>query len=403
MHFRFFRRIVTAFLLVSLVIIYAFLFYVSNNEEPSPTPRFENGLPVLSFELKAAESTSGSGQTHAQTHSELDNHQMLPDRSTMKPDPHPKTEKRRSLLIFGDDRSGTTFLTRMFSEDPQNFAVYEPLWITHWWKKFPEVVYGNWEKNVRDVISSLLTCHFPHSAAGTRFLAYTKKKWADGLFHNPFIVPPFCNQDGAENCPHLSSKFAEEVCVTKFKHSVVKAALVRVPDRKLSKLIPQILKDNPETEIKVLHVVRDPRGSVNSRINSKWIPDYQSKAFPALVRDTCQGITPNVKFGQSLEGWIRDRYKLVRYQDIANTPLKTAQELYDFAGFQMPESLKDWIIESTNPSEDKLAKEAKKVFSTIRNSTANVEKWRQQSSIERNRIIQRECSELFDLLELDRL
>jgi len=39
----------------------------------------------------------------------------------------------------------------------------------------------------------------------------------------------------------------------------------------------------------------------------------------------------------------------------------------------------------------------------VRNATANVEKWRKESPIERIRIIEKECSELFDLLGLERL
>ena len=46
-----------------------------------------------------------------------------------------KPEKRRSLVIFGGDRSGTTFLTNLFCEDPNVFSVYEPLWITRDWSR----------------------------------------------------------------------------------------------------------------------------------------------------------------------------------------------------------------------------------------------------------------------------
>ena len=190
-----------------------------------------------------------------------------------------------------------------------------------------------------DLPSALLTCKFSHTVAGTRFLAYTKKKWANGLFHNPFVVPPFCNTANATDCPFLSAKSAKEICATQFKHSVSKVALVRVPRHRLSSLIPQIFEGNPETDIKVVHLVRDPRGSLNSKINSRWIPDYTSNVFPKLVRNSCKDITSNVRFGRSLVGWQKHRYELVRYKDLAGAPLKTAQELYDFACFEMPESL----------------------------------------------------------------
>ena len=316
-----------------------------------------------------------------------------------------KPKKRRSLVIFGDDRSGTTFLTHLFSEDPDIFSVYEPLWITRDWSRAKAG--RNLTKDVRDVISALMSCHFIDKPTALKFLASTSKKWAPGLFKNPFQSPPICNKTNEEkkSCPDPATipKVIEEACSRHFKHSVTKVAIVRVPERKLSNIFPQIIYDNPDTEIRLLHVVRDPRGSINSRINLRWINDFQSPHFFHQPRATCEGITQNVKYGASLEGSLKQHYKMVRYKDIASSPVKTAQEIYTFAGFEMPESLIHWIVQTTNPSKEALLQESKKAFSSVRNATANVEKWRREAPIERTRIIERECSELFDLLGLDRL
>ena len=69
----------------------------------------------------------------------------------------------------------------------------------------------------------------------------------------------------------------------------------------------------------------------------------------------------------------------------------------------MPASVIHWIVKSTQPSKELLAKEAKNAFSPIRNASANFEKWRREAPIERTRIIEKECSELFDILGLERL
>ena len=112
-----------------------------------------------------------------------------------------KTEKRRSLVIFGDDCSGTTFLTNLFSEDSNISAMYEPLWITRDWSR---VEAGrNPSKDVRDVISALMSCHFIDKPTALKFLASTSKKWAPGLLKNPFLSPPICNKSNEETrfCP----------------------------------------------------------------------------------------------------------------------------------------------------------------------------------------------------------
>lgn len=314
--------------------------------------------------------------------------------------------KRRSLVIFGDDRSGTTLLTRMFSEDTNIFSVYEPLWITRQWRATERD--RDHMGDVTDVVGALMSCHFVDNPTAMKFLAHTSKKWAPGLFKNPFQSPPICNgtEKGKRACPSPETvpRLVEEACSRHYKHSVTKVAIVRVPERKLSNIFPRIIYDNPDTEVKILHVVRDPRGSINSRINLGWIKEVdKAKNFAAWPKDTCQAITQNVKFGASLDGSLKNNYMLVKYKDIASSPVLTAMKIYKFAGFEMQESLIRWIIHATNPSKETLDKEAKKAFSSFRNSTANVEKWRQESPIERTRIIEQECDELFDLLQLERL
>ena len=314
--------------------------------------------------------------------------------------------KRRSLVIFGDDRSGTTLLTRMFSEDSNIFSVYEPLWITRKWRTTESD--RDQVKDVTDVVGALMSCRFVDNPTAMKFLAHTSKNWAPGLFKNPFRSPPICNgtEKGNKACPSPETvpRLVEEACSRHYRHSVTKLAIVRVPERKLSNIFPRIIDDNPDTEIKVLHVVRDPRGSINSRINLGWITDVdKAKNFAAWPKSTCEGITQNVKFGASLEGSLKNNYMLVKYKDIAFSPVLTAMKIYKFAGFEMQESLVRWIIHATNPNKEILDKEAKKAFSSFRNSTANVEKWRRESPMERTRIIEQECGELLDLLHLERL
>ena len=331
--------------------------------------------------------------------------QTLHDRSNSVDPTTTKTVKRRSLVIFGDDRSGTTFLTRMFYEDSRIFTVYEPLWVTARWSK--SEAGRDRVKDVNEVIGAVMSCQFVDNPIALKFLESTSKKWAPGLRSNPFRSPFICNKTGKEpmSCPESGSlpNVVQDVCLRHFKHSVTKVAIVRVPDRKLSHIFPKIIHDHNDTEVRLLHVVRDPRGSVNSRINLRWIKDYQSRGFLLLPRDTCEGILQNVKYGASLEGSLKERYKLVRYKDIALFPVKTASEIYKFAGFEMPKSVVHWIVKSTQPSKELLAKEAKNAFSPIRNASANVEKWRREAPIERTRIIEKECSELFDFLGLERL
>ena len=319
-------------------------------------------------------------------------------------------EKRKSLLIFGDDRSGTTFVTKMFAADPQMFTVYEPLWVTKkWFQQMGLLELENQERTVVDVVNALLSCQFTQSEAAKSFLAHTRTSWVgNGVFErNVFRTLPFTNgtQSGKLFYPQLSShpKFAEDVCLNKFNHSVVKVGQVRVPRESISTFIPRVFRENPDTDIRVIQIVRDPRGSISSRIRNGWLPDFTYKGFPGRVDKICRKITANIKFGRDLQHqeWLKERYMEIKYREIATMPITTAKKIYEFAGFELPDSLIDWIVSSTNPDEAQLEQAIENPFSHIRDSSNNYLKWRKESPIKRVRVIEQQCKELLNLLRLD--
>ena len=312
------------------------------------------------------------------------------------------SDRRRSLLIFGADRSGTTFISRMFSEDPQVFMIYEPLWVTKRWRKNePE---KDWSNSELHLVNGILSCNFPDFPKATLFLNHTSRNWAVAPFKNPFQTPNFCNvsDTGRLLCPNLLQmpKFAQERCATMYKHSVTKAAQVRAPDKMLSSIVPQVFLENPNTDIKVIQILRDPRGNFNSRVQLGWIPNHNASGFIYPVRYTCEKIAQNVKYGRSLPEKYQDKYMEVYYRDIALYPVKTAMRIYSFAGFEISEDVIKWVVFNTNPSEEALARESGRYHSSVRNSTANVYKWR-SAPAEQNRIIERECKELMQLLGIE--
>ena len=330
--------------------------------------------------------------------------------SKLRPsDQHPK-KKRRSLLIFGDDRSGTTFVTKMFAADPQMFTVYEPLWVTkEWFNQLGIVDPRDKDIIVQDVVNGLLSCHFTQSQIARSFLAYTHPSWvAKGVFEkNVFRTSAFSarTKSGKKFWPDLYKypKFTEQVCLNKFNHSVVKVGQVRTPRESIFTFISSIFDENVDTDVSVIQIVRDPRGSINSRIRSGWISDFTYTGFPLSVSSLCRKIVTNIKIGRKLHSVesLRNRYMEIRYKEIATMPVATAKKIYQFAGFEMPDSLIDWIVRSTNPEQKQLAAALENPYSHVRDSSANYLKWRRESPIKRVRIIEQQCKTLLDLLGLD--
>lgn len=403
-HFRFCLRLLFAVVIACAVFLVADLLY-GNQQQTIVTDSFKT-LQTSFLSNSGNELTKSDPLSDKDDFIELD----VPSTTETRRDNFPTTpttssdssDRRRSLLIYGADRSGTTFISRMFSEDPQVFMIYEPLWVTKRLRKAePET---DWSKSELELVNGILSCNFPDFPMAKLFLGHTSRNWAAAPFKNPFQTPNFCNvsDTGQLSCPNLLQipKFAQERCFTMYKHSVTKVAQVRVPDKMLSSIVPQVFLDNPDTDVKVIQILRDPRGSLNSRIQLGWLPKHTSPGFVRQVRYPCEKIAENVKYGRNLPEKYQDKYMEVYYRDIATNPVKTAMRIYSFAGFQISEDLIKWIVFNTSPSEEALARESGKSFSSVRNSTANVEKWR-SAPAEQNRIIERECKELMQLLGIE--
>ena len=348
---------------------------------------------------RAAETTGRPADT-TRTTADTTQSPANPTRRSTDPTRRPA---RRSLLIFGHDRSGTTFISAMFAKDPKIFMVYEPLWITRRWDKCSQCELK--------VVSSIVACNFTRSPVSTKFLSYTSYPWTGALPVNIFKSSKFCNTSmdlkSEISCSELGKhpEYVDNVCNSKFEHSVVKVSPVRLPQEKLANLVPQVLLENPDIDLRVLHLVRDPRGGINSRINIKWMKDYPNPHLARTARKLCDTIVANLQHADRTltELKLKHKYKMVLYKQIADDPLGTSKDIYNFAGFDMPVETEKWIIESTTPSKKKLKEEIKQPYSTVRNATGNADKWRQDAFFQRNKVIERECKPLMELLGLERV
>ena len=145
-----------------------------------------------------------------------------------------KPQRRRSLVIFGHDRSGTTFISAMFAKDPRMFLVYEPLWITQEWRLYEAGF--NCSKCELEVVSSIVSCNFSRSSASTKFLSYVEYPWTGALPVNIFKTKNVCDNEKSEvDCPALRKNpgFVDHVCKENFKQSIVKVSPVRLPQEEL--------------------------------------------------------------------------------------------------------------------------------------------------------------------------
>ena len=313
-----------------------------------------------------------------------------------------ETRKRRSLLIFGQDRSGTTFLSTMFSKDPQMFMVYEPLWITTRIRRMNDRLL-NLSRVESGVTGAILGCKFSKSLAAKKFLSFANRPWTGAQPNNVFTSQPFCNKTREQHmysrlvCRNLSQipELVDKVCDA-YKHSVVKVSPVRLPHEKMDNLIPQVLTENPDVDIRILHVIRDPRGNINSRIDINWMKDFPSPTLAEDAKQLCDKTYTNLFYVKTTlrRLGLEHRYKLILYQKIADDPIQAMHDVYDFAGFEKSAAVEKWINKTTHPTPEQLKKALIHPYSTVRNATGNADKWKKDEFFERNRIIEQQCEPL---------
>lgn len=184
---------------------------------------------------------------------------------------------------------------------------------------------------------------------------------------------------------------ASESCLSKQHHAI---KTVRV--RQLDTLRP--LVEDPRLDVRVIQLVRDPRAILASRMvafSSKyrtwkaWAQDGQVPEDDEEVKrlkGNCDQIRMSAEVGLSQPRWLRSRYMLVRYEDIARYPMQKAEEMYRFAGIPFSPQAREWILRNTQTT-----REASGIYSTQKNSSEQAEKWRFSIPFTLAQVVQRVC------------
>ena len=112
----------------------------------------------------------------------------------------------------------------------------------------------------------------------------------------------------------------------------------RVAEHRVTKVLrlsldntEDLLRDNPR--LKVIHLLRDPRGTINSQIKTRWFP-FSDKSQEAVRNDAdalCSRMLHDIKAGTRLMRQFPNRAKIIHYEDFNDT-IELAQYLYDFLG-----------------------------------------------------------------------
>ncbi|XP_037322373.2 carbohydrate sulfotransferase 3a [Pungitius pungitius] len=313
---------------------------------------------------------------------------------------------RKHILLMATTRTGSSFVGEFFNQHGGNmFYLFEPLWhVERMLTAASEANNGTVSAGIyRDVLQGLFLCDFSplekfisppprDHVTPALFRRESSLSLCEESVCSPVIKDVFeryhCKM---RRCGPVNLTLASESCLSKQHHAI---KTVRV--RQLETLQP--LVEDPRLDVRVIQLVRDPRAILASRMvafSSKyqtwkaWAQDGQVPEDDEEVKrlkGNCDQIRLSAEVGLSQPPWLRRRYMLVRYEDIARYPMQKAEEMYRFTGIPFSPQAREWILRNTQTT-----REASGIYSTQKNSSEQAEKWRFNIPFALAQVVQRVC------------
>ncbi|TSS97538.1 Carbohydrate sulfotransferase 2 [Bagarius yarrelli] len=339
----------------------------------------------------------------------------------------PQTRKRQLVYILTTWRSGSSFFGELFNQNPGAFFLYEPMW--HIWQKLYPGDALSLQGAERDMLSALYRCDFSVFQLYNTQLGknLTTLEIFGALFNKVICSYPLClfyrkdvvgmvDDKLCKKCPPQSLQALEEQCL-KYDTIVIKG--VRILD--INVLAP--LLEDPSLNLKVIHLVRDPRAMAHSRIRSKLglvrenlqviksrnpkirhfpIADLKHKANKDIsdyyaigaLEVICEHVSKTLKTVLSSPSWLKGKYMMVRYEDLVENPVSTLKRVYQFVNLTASRNMEAFVVYMTNGHSNS----AQPFQVSPRNATMAASTWRTLLTFQQIRQVEDYCRHAMSVL-----
>ncbi|XP_063791823.1 carbohydrate sulfotransferase 4-like [Pseudophryne corroboree] len=308
------------------------------------------------------------------------------------------------ILILSSWRSGSSFVGQIFNHHHNVFYLFEPGYSV--WMRFKKESAALLHYPVRDLFRSLFTCdvsplqqYLPNGGQHISDMGFFTESRA-------LCFPPACSayipsegfdrQTCFHRCRNATLDKMEKAC-RMYSHVVMKT--VRVLD--LSVLLP--LFQDPALDLRILHLVRDPRAVASSRkyfslsvenlIVLKGINKDNKVTTDQVMMKICNAQVSINQVAKAVGHLLPRRYMLIRYEDLVREPIFNVKQMYDFADLKLNDKLEGWIYNITH---DK-AKPKGRFMSFSKQSAKVAQKWRTVMDFQKVKEIEQNCKAAMDL------
>ncbi|XP_077984612.1 carbohydrate sulfotransferase 1-like [Glandiceps talaboti] len=270
------------------------------------------------------------------------------------------SERNVKIIIIAKMRTGSSFVGEFLNQHPDFFYLFEPFLVINQMVQNNVIQKRSFPAEILKLLGKLLNCD-----TSDYFVGYlNREKWM-----------------GVQQSNSLPNEFTKEAfrneCSRKPYFAIKSIRIESIRD-----LWPFIR--NSSQNVKIIHLVRDPRGMVHSRIKLKYMNAKRIYGMggimldPELVRitkDVCRWMVANAQEGSNGPQWLKGKYKLIRYEDVAEYPYKMAKEIYDFIGVPGHPKITEWVEKNTR-GEPVVRDQMKYPYQTKRNSRMTSQAWR---------------------------
>ena len=268
------------------------------------------------------------------------------------------------MIILTHMRSGSSFTGNMFNFHPDVFYLFEPLnelrMVTYGdrdlgeWPSLDKKENEAYRIDFSNLLQDIFTCNFKRNNSLKLIFPNWLRKSKSGKLA------------WKSKTTTISSGSIAEVCKSR-KDTVIKIMQTRLPREIGIRELQRVCTTEPTRfECLIIHLVRDPRAVITSAIGRGFfLPNGPKRKLITLKNPTSEGkeiIKNNARIVCSLveenlnyvneewSNWFKDRYILVRYEDVPGDLLTAVHRMYNFTGLPMVDYIKKWIIEGKPPS-----------------------------------------------------
>ncbi|XP_046738517.1 carbohydrate sulfotransferase 5-like [Diprion similis] len=266
----------------------------------------------------------------------------------------------RSIIVT-TWRSGSNFLGRILAAHPGVFYHFEPL------SDFDVVqirgppLAGPAMTNLRAVMN----CEYAN--AGHHIEWVKTHPW---IFQ---VNPPLGTQCQAHESICYNRRFLSEMCKL-FPFQLVKLIRLRLH------IVQELLADK-KLAVRLLLLVRDPRGTLQSRKHTPFCQRGRDCVDAGLL---CADLVSDYNAAVELQNKYPSTFRVLRYEDLCAEPYKQVEELFQFYGLNFHPNVKKFLDTHTKT-------DTGNEFSSYRNSKTAPFHWRQDLDFEEVEEIQHHC------------